>query len=374
MTAAEAPVSLQVLALEPYHGGSHAAFLDAWRRRSRHRWTVETLPASHWKWRMRGAAVTLADRVARRSGDGEGWDVLLVTDMLDLAAFRGLAPPSAARLPAVVYFHENQLTYPLAEGVERDLHPVFTNLTTALAAREAWFNSAYHREEWLAALPGFLARLPDHRPRRAVERIAARSRVEPPGVAAPRVERPAERQPGPMRLLWAARWEHDKGPELLCAALERTAERGVDFRLSVLGQAFRQVPEVFARMRRRFADRLDHWGYLESRREYGAALAAADVVVSTARHEYFGLAVVEAVAAGCRPLVPRALAYPEVLGGAAAPAGWFHDGTADGLAARLEELSRQGPPWPGDPSVADPYLWRYRVPALDAGLERAARG
>lgn len=365
---------LSVLALEPYHGGSHAAFLDGWRRLSRHRWTVETLPASHWKWRMRGAAVTLADRVARRVGEGEEWDVLLVSDMLDLAAFRGLAPPPVARLPAVAYFHENQLTYPLRDGEERDLHPAFTNLTTALAARQVWFNSAYHRDEWLAALPAFLARLPDHRPRRAVERVTARARVEPPGIAVPEVTRPRERPPGPLRLLWAARWEHDKGPEELFAALERLGQGGVDFRLSVLGQSFREVPDVFARARRRFAGRLDHWGYLESRRAYGTALAAADVAISTARHEFFGLAVLEAVAAGCRPLVPRRLAYPEVLGGAEASEDWFYDGTVGDLAARLETLVRRGPPWPGDPAVAEPYLWPRRAPALDAGLQRAVAG
>ena len=37
------------------------------------------------------------------------------------------------------------------------------------------------------------------------------------------------------------------------------------------------------------------------------------MVVSTASQENFGIAVVEAVAAGCYPLLPRALSYPEVL-------------------------------------------------------------
>lgn len=51
---------MRVLALEPYYGGSHRAFVDGWASRSRHDWTVLTLPAHHWKWRMRGAAVTMA--------------------------------------------------------------------------------------------------------------------------------------------------------------------------------------------------------------------------------------------------------------------------------------------------------------------------
>ena len=36
---------MNVLALEPYYGGSHKAFLNQWRARRRHSWTALTLPA-----------------------------------------------------------------------------------------------------------------------------------------------------------------------------------------------------------------------------------------------------------------------------------------------------------------------------------------
>ena len=377
---------MNVLALEPFYGGSHRAFLDGWIGASRHRFTVLGLPAYKWKWRMRHAAITLAEQSAeladKLADEGQSWDVLFCSDMLNLAEFLGLARPAIRRPPCVAYFHENQLTYPVQREDERDGHFGFTNITTALAASQVWFNSAFHRDEFLDAAHAFLRRMPDHQPLTAVEQIRGRSRVQPPGVGD--VPPRGERKAGPLRVLWAARWEFDKNPEMFFEALEKLDSRGVDFRLSVIGESFCRSPPVFEQARRRFAERIDRWGHQSSREAYEAALAECDVFVSTADHEFFGISAVEAMAAGAYPLLPRRLAYPELL--LAVKGGqedFFHDGTAEHLAARLQELAgraSQDALWQGAGQRAPDrvrramarFQWKQRAAELDDALQHAA--
>lgn len=369
---------MRILALEPYYGGSHRAFLDGWMARSRHEWTLLDLPPFKWKWRMRHSALTFGEQAARLARAGRPWDVLFCSDMLNLAEFLGLAPGPLRALPAIVYFHENQLTYPVRVESERDYHFGYTNMTTALAATRVWFNSQFNRRSFLEALPRFLKRMPDYYPEDAVERIDERSEAQYPGVAQPAPR--GERRPGPLRILWAARWEHDKNPEAFFDALARLEERNVAFRLSVIGEQFREAPEVFAQARRRFAGRIDRWGFQGTRLQYEEALLAADVFVSTAEHEFFGLSAVEAIAAGAVPLLPKRLAYPEILSEcvASAAGAFFYSGGSDELADRLADLAagvEDRARWAElvQPAVASVtrFLWPRRAAELDAALEDA---
>ncbi|RMG66767.1 MAG: DUF3524 domain-containing protein, partial [Bacteroidetes bacterium] len=184
---------MDILLLSPFHGGSHAAWAEEFARHSSHRVELLTLPGRHWKWRMHGAAVTLARRFIRQN---QRPDLILATDMLDLTSFLALTRRQAAGLPVALYMHENQLTYPWSAddqypGLARDRHYAYINYLSGLAADQIFFNSAYHREVWLAGLPGFLRAFPDHRALDTVAEIAAKSEVLPLGLELPppRLER-----------------------------------------------------------------------------------------------------------------------------------------------------------------------------------------
>jgi len=332
----------RVLFLDPYHGPSHAALSTAYAAHSRHQVTLLALPPRKWKWRMRGAALAFEPQVRALP---EPPEALVTTDMLNvpefLALLRDALPP---RLPVVTYFHENQITYPLPRRDERDFHFGLANIHTALASDLVVFNSAFHRDEFLAAIPSLIGLMPDQRPEGLVARVAARSQVLGVPVDVPDV-------PGPPRapeklITWNHRWEEDKDPDAFFAAMEALDARGVEFKMVVLGQSFREQPACFARASARLAHRVAHWGYLPHREAYLAMLARCRVVASTARHEFYGLAVREAIAAGCYPLLPHRVVYPELVDGRAEHLWRTHEE----LVARLADLMA-GPAPRVDPAL-----------------------
>jgi glycosyltransferase involved in cell wall biosynthesis len=332
----------RLLFIEPYANASHRALVEGLMAHVPARWTALSLPGRHFRWRLRGAACFLA----RQAADvlQEGWDGLICSSMLNLAELKGLCPALAAT-PALVYFHENQLCYPAsgqagAAQQERDLFLAFSNLTSAQAARMAVFNSAYHRDEFLGAANELLARLPDAAPAGLVEEITRKSRMLPvPLETGPAAGLWREARHGPLRILWNHRWSQDKDPEVFCAALMDLAAAGLEFEVAVLGPSSGRPPRVMAPTRQALGMRVRQWGAVLDRREYWRWLFWADVVVSSARQEYFGLSVAEAAWAGCRPLLPDALVYPTLY-----PAGYLYEPGGLGQALR--------------PLAADPALAR----------------
>ncbi|MBN1825814.1 MAG: DUF3524 domain-containing protein [Candidatus Eisenbacteria bacterium] len=356
---------VDLLLIEPYFGGSHRQFAEGIRRHSRHHVRLATLPGRYWRWRMRGSAPLFEERLRKSPAPG----VILASSMFPLAEFLGLAPPRFREAKTILYFHENQLTYPLPEGERRDLHAVMTQINGALAADRILFNSRHHRREMLGALPGFLRALPDHKPPGVAGRFR-RSRVLPLGVDFESLGPPPRRRErkGEPILLWNHRWEHDKGREEFALLIRRLRRRKVPFGLVVTGASPGTRSDLFEELPRIAGDRLRHVGFAPSRRDYARLLAGADLAVSTARHEFFGVSVLEAIHMGAFPLLPERLAYPEILDPGRHPECYYR--SREELFDRAEELlTGPRPPVERYRRAAARFAWPHRIGAFDRLFE-----
>ena len=304
---------LNLISIQPFYGGSHRAFIDGWVQHSHHKWEQLDLPPRHWKWRMRQSAVYFAAKIDQLWQQGHRWDAIFTTDMLNAAEFKGLLKTPAREVPLCVYFHENQIAYPNRKNDPRDLHFAFTNLTTIMAADFTWFNSEFNRTSLLLGLAHAAKQWPDYAPLQEIESIPSRSQIVPPGIhAAPPSSHGLGERSQAIHLVWAARWEHDKNPAGLLEILRGLSEQAIDFRLSVIGESFRQQPPEFNQIHSEFGRQIEHWGFQPDLDAYWNVLHAGDVIVSTALHEFYGLSILEGLAAGMTAILPNRLAYPEI--------------------------------------------------------------
>jgi glycosyltransferase involved in cell wall biosynthesis len=382
--APEMAPTRRILVLEPYFGGSHRAVLEALLPLlAQAGWGADLLtqPARKWKWRMRGSAITMAQETRvldaewreahpegepARPGARGRWDLVYASTFVNLAEFVALAGDAVSGARRIVYFHENQLLYPNRHSAEWDFQFPLTNITSALAADACLFNTRWNMDGFVAEIPGFLREFPDHQPKGVAEAITAKSQVlHPPFDPGPFDSTTPERG-SRCRIIWPHRWEHDKAPEAFFAACVALADEGLDFEVAVAGQPYAETREMFERAGAELGERLVHIGAPESRDGYAALLASADVAVSTATNEFFGLAMIEAAYAGCFPLAPDRLAYPELY-----PAEMRY-ATQDELVARLRSLALHRPA-PGQArALAEPFTAERLAPDYAAVFERVA--
>jgi hypothetical protein len=370
---------MNIYLIEPYFTGSHQSWAEGYAKSSCHRVVMLTMPGYFWKWRMHGGAVTLAEQLRAAMMSAHPPDVLLVSDMIDVTTLLALTRDVTADLPIAFYFHENQLTYPPSPGSKRDLHYGWINYVSSLVSHAIFFNSNYHLEAWYDALPRLLKHFPDFTQLETIEPLRQRSQVLYPGIALSRLDQPANYPEIPLRgqsgngplILWNHRWEFDKKPTQFFTLLERLAEMGYAFELAIAGESFRNKPTEFLEARERFGERIIHFGYASSE-QYRALLQRSDIVISTAIHEFFGIAIIEAIYAGCCPLLPHRLAYPEII-----LPSWhqtvLYDNFGDAL-HRLRKWLTEGIP---DTTKLKAHVarfeWQKMAPIYDRQLEQLVK-
>jgi glycosyltransferase involved in cell wall biosynthesis len=315
-------MNYRILLLSAYDAMSHRM----WRGRllemfPGHTWTQLVLPPRHFNWRIRGNSLQWA--LNEKDLLNQGYDLLIATSMVDLASLRGLIP-RIAQLPTLLYFHENQFVYPLgSKQRSNNVEPQLVPLYSALCADAIVFNSNYNRSTFLQGTRELLKKLPDQLPPELLERIEKSEVLPVPleeflfePVTSAMLVRPKQI----LDVVWNHRWEYDKGPKLLLCLAQAILTQRLPIRLHVVGQQFRSSPvefEKIATLLEQHAAGLEidqgSFGFVEKRERYIYLLTRCEVVLSTALHDFQGLAIQEACTLGCTPLVPDALVYPEYI-------------------------------------------------------------
>ncbi len=263
---------------------------------------------------MHLASPHMAQLIGALYKQGKRYDALFTSGYLDVAVLRSLLARVGIFLPIGLYFHENQFAYPdRGDFASRSCYAAI-NYTSALCADKVAFNSAYNRDTFFHGVYSYLKKNRDFQMEEQIDLLQKSCSILRPGMDfGPNPDWASKDTQHPV-ILWNHRWEHDKNPEEFFTALFRLAAREIPFKLIVLGQSFRKRPPVFEQAIQTLGARVIHFGYVSSRDQYLALLEQGTVAVSTARHEFFGFSMLEAVRAGCRPLVPDRLAYPELFG------------------------------------------------------------
>jgi glycosyltransferase involved in cell wall biosynthesis len=361
---------MNILILESYFTGSHAAWATGYQKFSEHDIEILSLKGQFWKWRMHGGAVTLARLFLDTDIQP---DLILATDMLDVTTFLSLTRKRTADIPVALYFHENQFAYPWSPddrdvSQQRDKHYGFINYASALAADWCFFNSHYNHETFIYALKPFLKHFPDYNEISSIKEIEEKSTVLPLGLDLSRFDGHQVDQQNELPLiLWNHRWEHDKNPGDFFRALDALHDAGYDFELALLGENFRNVPREFELAQKKYQHKIKHYGFAESFSEYAEWLWRADILPVTSNHDFFGISVVEAIYCGCLPILPQRLAYPELV--PESSYDYFYNGFKELLEKLKISLNNNEEAGQLERFV-EKFKWENMAPIYDAELQR----
>ena len=305
---------MKILLVEPFFTGSHACWAKGYRKYSGHDVNILDLNGQFWKWRMHGGAITLAKRFLSSKAR---YDMILVTDMLDLTIFQALTRSKTHNIPFAIYFHENQMSYPWSTSDrdvinKRDRHYSFINFCSALTANQVYFNSYFHKNVFLCELKRLLKGFPDHNELESIETITNKSNVLQLGFDFALFDNfKEEKKNAKPLILWNHRWEYDKNPKDFFDALYFLDQKGIEFEIAILGENFRQKPDEFLIAKDRLGGKIIHFGYVKEFSLYAEWLWLADIIPITSNHDFFCASLFESMYCNCYPILPNRLVFPE---------------------------------------------------------------
>lgn len=312
---------MKILLLESFYTSSHKQWADGLIDHSNHEIELLSLPGRHWKWRMHYSGKYFAFEVPKLD---QKFDLILCSDLMNVAEFRGILSTLGNskswfnNVPVITYFHENQITYPWSEtdpdpSLKRDNHYGWINYISCLASDYILFNSYFHQESFMEALPTFIKQFPHETQDNFIDSISLKSEVLPIGLDLNTLASYKKKTNSIPTILWNHRWEYDKNPQLFYEAISYIKNCKLDFHLIVAGEKYKKYPAVFDKIKLEFEREIVHFGYAKDRASYISLLQKSDILPVTSNQDFFGISAIEAIAAGCAPLLPNRLAFPEHL-------------------------------------------------------------
>ena len=300
----------KVLLLSGYHAASHRYWCEQLIcQMPELAWSMVSLPARHFYWRIRSNALSLAhqfDELHRTD-----FDLLIATSMVDLSNLRGLLPHLSS-VPTVLYFHENQFAYPTRKSDSNLINAQLTSIYSALCTDRLVFNSRYNRDTFFSGANSLLNRMPDGTSKDLLMHLPELMEVIPVPLTDKALPLNIPKDNCCIEIIWNHRWEYDKQPQVFFSALELLINAGIQFKVHVMGQQFREEPACFSQFKEKHGEYIETWGYQDSD-QYYKTLEKGHLVVSTALHDFQGLGMLEAIQHGCTPVAPNRVAYPEYI-------------------------------------------------------------
>nr|KAF6353321.1 glycosyltransferase like domain containing 1 [Pipistrellus kuhlii] len=297
---------MSILLIEAFYGGSHKQLVDLLQEELED-CILYTLPAKKWHWRARTSALYFSQTIptSEHYRFMPKHKTAHLQKMLNLKGTGGVAPS-----PALPPGQEQGSSKNVLENVEPEPGPCDGAQQESLLTQEPHLKTC---------------NLSDHSSSPHGE-----NQQNPNDILSG-----VDDQQRPLHIVWPHRWEHDKDPESFFKVLMHLKDLGLNFHVSVLGETFTDVPDIFSESKEALGSSVLQWGYLPSKDDYFHVLCTADVVISTAKHEFFGVAMLEAVCCGCYPLCPKDLVYPEIF-----PAEYLYS-TPEQLSKRLQNFCKR---------------------------------
>ena len=162
-------------------------------------------------------------------------------------------------------------------------------MLSALSADKALFNSKYNLNSFIDNLKSFFKLQPDYRPSISdlQTKITKKSCVMyfPLNISPPQSNLITESN-DILHIVWPHRWEHDKNPNDFFECLFKLHLDGCNFRLSVLGESFTDVPEIFSEAKNLLSSKIQHFGRIDTKDDYFTVIRyAIKLILSKKYHK-----------------------------------------------------------------------------------------